>query len=160
MALCLTASSCLGAGPDARGLRPVEAPDFLHATIPASWYGQTYATTNIIVTSFPIHTAKEAYGRIASGGVAIQVFDMPPAVRAMCRRHPHPHRRLRLGGYEPDYEGFGAAYRIEFYDRGHHVLVFISFGPDRTSLVRRQAVAVLNSIHAEPHACPIPPLRL
>jgi hypothetical protein len=142
------------------GRRSVEAPDFLHARMPASWYGQTYATTNIIITSFPIHTAKQAYGPIPAGGVAIQVFDMPPASRVACGGHPNPHGRLRLGGYEPNYEAFGAAYRIEFYDHSHHVLVFISFGDPASSAARREAVAVLNSIHADPRPCPIPALRL
>lgn len=128
--------------------------------MPASWYGQTYATTNIIITSYPIHTSNQAYRPIPAGGVAVNVFDMPPTTQAACRRHSAAHGRLRLGGYQPNYEAIGAAYRIEFYDHGHHVLVFVAFAGPPSPIIRRQAVAVLNSLHADKHACPIPPLRL
>jgi len=155
-----TAPVQLAQKPRPHGSQDIEAPDFLHATMPASWYGQTYATTNIIITSFPIHTVKQAYRPIPPGGVAVSIFDMPPATKAGCRLHPHLHGRLRLGGYEPNYDGFGAAYRIEFYDHGHHTLVFVAFGGPALPDIRRLAVGVLNSIHADVHACPIPPLRL
>jgi hypothetical protein len=124
--------------------------------MPAGWYGQTYAMTNIVITSYPIHVIGQSVQPLPPGGVSLNVFDSPPGSKAACRRHPHAHDRLRLGGYEPNYEQFGAAYRIAFFDRGHDVLVFVSFGGHASAATRHRALAVLNSIHADRHACPIP----
>jgi hypothetical protein len=124
--------------------------------MPAAWYGQTYAMTNIVITSFPIHTMDQAVQPLPPGAASLNVFDSPPMSRAVCRAHTHPHGPLRLGGFERSYEQFGKAYRIAFWDRGHQFLVFVSFGSHVSQAIRRQAVAVLNSIHADRHACPTP----
>ncbi len=51
--------------------------------------------------------------------------------------------------FDPSYEGIGAAYRIAFTSRGHHVLVFVSLGDAVSPATRRQALIVLRSIAAD-----------
>jgi hypothetical protein len=129
----------------------------LAARFPAAWYAQPYGATTLLITSFPVHVDDGSVLRaIPAGGTAIQVFDQPSGSIRSCERLGGRHGRMHLGHFEPNYEGFGAAYRNQFHDHGHTVLVFTSFaGHPPTRTQRRLATAILNSIHVDPGACPV-----
>jgi len=129
----------------------------LTAKFPAAWYAQPYASSNLLITSFPVHVDNgRVWQAIPAGGTAIQIYDEPSGSVAACRRLGGGHAHVRLGRYEPNYEGIGAAFRSQFHDDGHTVLVFTSFGgTPPTSAQRRLAERILNSIRVEPGACPV-----
>jgi hypothetical protein len=129
----------------------------LAARFPAAWYAQPYGATTLLITSFPVHVDDGSVLRaIPAGGTAIQVFDQPSGSIRSCERLGGRHGRMHLGRFEPNYEGFGAAYRNRFHDHGHTVLVFTSFASHRpTRTQRRLATAILNSIHVDAGACPV-----
>jgi hypothetical protein len=129
----------------------------LSARFPLAWYAQPYGATTLLITSFPVHVDDGSVLRsIPAGGTAIQVFDQPSGSIRSCRRLRGVSARLRLGRFEPNYEGFGAGYRNQFHEHGHTVLVFTGFGGrSPTRQQRRLATAILNSIHIDPGACPV-----
>lgn len=129
----------------------------MQARFPHSWYAQPYSDETLLVTSFPVHVDDgRAMRAVPPGGTAIEIFDSPGGSMRACRRAGGEHGYLRLGHYEPNYEGFGAAYRIQFHEHGHVVLAFVSFGGRRpTAGQRRDAEAVLNSVHVGRGACPV-----
>ena len=129
----------------------------LRARFPSGWYAQPYAASNLLITSFPVHVANpDLWSAIPAGGTAMQVYDQPPGSFRQCRRLRGAHPHLPLGRYEPNYEGIGAAFRSQFHDHGHAVLVFTSFGGSPpTPPQRLLADRVLNSIHVLPHECPV-----
>ena len=129
----------------------------LSARFPSAWYAQAYGATTLLITSFPIHVDDgRVWDAIPAGGTVIQIYDEPPGSIRACRRLRGAHGRVRLGRFEPNYEGFGAAYRSQFHDHAHRVLVFTGFGgrPPTTDQ-RRLADRVLKSINVEPGACPV-----
>jgi hypothetical protein len=129
----------------------------LSARFPLAWYAQPYGATTLLITSFPVRVDDGSVLRsIPAGGTAIQVFDQPSGSIRSCRRLRGVPARLRLGRFEPNYEGFGAGYRNQFHEHGHTVLVFTGFGGrSPTPQQRRLATAILNSIHIDPGACPV-----
>jgi hypothetical protein len=173
-AICLVASACVSAGareqPDRTGLtatstspstavsrvqspRTIETPSFIRATFPADWYGQQYDTATIAITSFPVHLMIDSVRALPAHGAVLTILDSPPRANG-CGAAPRPRLPLRLGHFQPNFEMFGAAYRIQFRDRGHTIVVFVSFGAHARSSTRTAAVAVLNSIRAEQRVCP------
>jgi hypothetical protein len=129
----------------------------LTVRFPAAWYAQPYAATNLLITSFPVHVDDgRSWQAIPAGGTAIQIYDQPSGSIAACKRLGGRHAHVPLGRYEPNYEFIGAAFRTQFHDHGHTVLVFASFGG--TSPTRAQRVVaerILNSIQVDPGACPV-----
>lgn len=158
-ALCLLASACMSGGasgssqaapgstnrstppPTAvssvRSPRTIETPSFIQATFPAAWYGQQYGTAEIAITSFPVHLMIDSVRAIPADGAVLTILDTTPKPR--CDAAPRPRRPLRLGHFNANYEMFGAAYRIQFLDRGHNIVVFVSFGSHARPSVRRAA---------------------
>jgi hypothetical protein len=135
----------------------IRADDGVQATFPAGWYAQPYSESTLTITSFPIHLADaRVWSDVPTGGVVVGIYDSLPVPERACREYPNGHGQLRLSHFEPNYESFGAAYRIEFHDHGHDVLVFVSFGGTSPSRAKRhQALAVLNSVRVDPGACPV-----
>ena len=129
----------------------------LSARFPRAWYAQPYASSNLLITSFPVHVDGDRFWQtIPAGGTAIQIYDEPSGSVAACKRLAGSHGSLRLGRYEPNYEGIGAAFRTQFHDDGHTVLVFTSFGGrPPTEAKRLLADRILNSIQVDPGACPV-----
>jgi hypothetical protein len=129
----------------------------LSARFPRAWYAQPYASSNLLITSFPVHVDDgRVWQSIPTGGTAIQIYDQPSGSVAACKRLGGHHAHLRLGRYEPNYEGIGAAFRTQFRDCGHTVLVFTSFGGmPPTEAQRVLAERILNSIRVEPGAWPV-----
>jgi len=139
------------------GWDTITTPSSLAVRYPPTWYGQTYDTGSATISSFPIHQPDQAVAEKPPGGALVLVFDAPPASLAARYLPPRPRTRLRLEDFQPNYEMFGAAYRIEVHDRGHDVVVFVSFGQRASTGTRKQAIAVLNSIRAIRGI--LPPLR-
>jgi len=129
----------------------------MRARFPRAWYAQPFATSNLLITSFPVHVDDDHFWQsIPAGGTAIQIYDQPSGSVAACKRLAGHHAHLRLGRYEPNYEGIGAAFRTQFHDGGHTVLVFTGFGgTPPTEAQRVLAERILNSIRVEPGACPV-----
>jgi hypothetical protein len=129
----------------------------LSARFPLAWYAQPYASSNLLITSFPVHVDDgHVWQAIPTGGTAIQIYDQPSGAVAACKRLGGYHAHVRLGRYEPNYEGIGAGFRSQFHDGGHTVLVFTSFGgTPPTEAQRSLAERILNSIQVEPGACPV-----
>jgi hypothetical protein len=129
----------------------------LSARFPRAWYAQPYASSNLLITSFPVHVDDgRVWEAIPAGGTAIQIYDQPSGSVAACKRLGGRHAHLSLGRYEPNYEGIGAAFRSQFHDGGHTVLVFTSFGGmPPTQAQRSLAERILNSIRVEHGACPV-----
>jgi hypothetical protein len=129
----------------------------LSARFPRAWYAQPYASSNLLITSFPVHVDDgRVWEAIPAGGTAIQIYDQPSGSVAACKRLGGRHAHLSLGRYEPNYEGIGAAFRSQFHDGGHTVLVFTSFGGmPPTQAQRSLAERILNSIRVEQGACPV-----
>lgn len=129
----------------------------LHARFPSAWYIQPYAATNLLITSFPVHVDDgRVWDAIPPGGTAIQIYDTPSGSVTACRRLAGAHARLRLGRYEPNYEGVGPGFRNEFHDGGHTVLVFTSFGGSPPTRAQRLlAERIVNSIRVDPGSCPV-----
>jgi hypothetical protein len=129
----------------------------LTAKFPAAWYAQPYASSNLLITSFPVHVDDgRVWQAIPAGGTAIQIYDQPSGSVAGCKRLGGRHAHVRLGRYETNYEGIGAAFRTQFHDHGHTVLVFTSFGgTPPTAAQHLLAERILNSIRIEPGACPV-----
>jgi hypothetical protein len=167
MLIVATSAACAGAGssssaPASSQRRAELVRRFgdevgLSATFPSAWYAQPYAATTLLITSFPIHMNDgHVWDATPGGGTVIQIYDEAPGSNRACRRLRGAHGHVRLGRFEPNYEGFGAAYRTEFHDHGHGVLAFTSFGGrPPTKDQRRLADRVLNSVHVEPGACPV-----
>jgi hypothetical protein len=137
----------------------ISVPNGLTIRYPPAWYGQTYLSGTATISSFPIHQPGHAVAEKPPGGALVLVFDSPPPSPLARYLPPRPSTPLRLGHFSPSYEMFGAAYRIAFHDRGHHVLVFVAVGKHATATTRQDAVAVLNSIHAQEGTLPPPPER-
>jgi len=129
----------------------------LSARFPKAWYAQPYASSNLLITSFPVHVDDgRVWQAIPPGGTAIQIYDEPSGSIAACKRLGGAHGNVPLGRYEPNYEGIGAAFRSQFHDGGHTVLVFTSFGgTPPTQAQRLLAERILNSIRVDPGACPV-----
>ena len=101
-----------------------------------------------LISSTPIHAPALALRETPADGALLSVFDIPPA-RMSALRGPTPSRPLRLAHFAPGNEGIGAAYRIAFTTRGHHVLVFVSLGDAAGRATKRAALAVLRGISAD-----------
>jgi hypothetical protein len=138
------------------GWDTITTPSRLAVRYPPAWYGQTYDGASATVLSFPIHQPDRAIEEKPPAGALVIVLDTPPASLAARYLPPRPRTRLRLEDFQPNYEMFGAAYRIEFHDRGHDVLVFVSFGQRASTVTRQEAIAVLNSVRAIRGALPPP----
>jgi hypothetical protein len=120
----------------------------LRINYPAAWYGQVVGGVDALISSTPVHAPALAVRETPADGVLISVFDRPPG-RVSALRGPSRSGPLRLVHFDPSYEGLGAAYRIAFTSRGHHVLVFVSLGDAVSPATRRQALIVLRSIAAD-----------
>jgi hypothetical protein len=129
----------------------------LSARFPLAWYAQPYGASTLLITSFPVHVDDgRVWQAIPAGGTAIQIYDQPSGSIAACKRLGGAHGYVALGRYEPNYEGIGAAFRSQFHDHGHTVLVFTSFGGTPPTVAQRLlADRILNSIQVEPGACPV-----
>ena len=120
----------------------------LRIRYPAAWYGQVVAGQDALISSTPIHAPALALRETPAAGVLVSVFDIPPA-RMSALRGPTPVRPLRLAHFAPSYEGIGAAYRIAFTTRGHHVIVFVSLGDAVRRATKHAALEVLRGISAD-----------
>jgi hypothetical protein len=180
-ALALVATACSGGGPTSSAPTPSKPGSMrtstqhaqarspvrlvrgfgdevgLSARFPLAWYAQPYGATTLLITSFPVHVDDgRVWQAIPPGGTAIQIYDEPSGSITACKRLGGAYGHVPLGRYGPNYEGIGAAFRSQFHDRGHTVLVFTSFGGIPPTVAQRLlAERILASIHVEPGACPV-----
>jgi hypothetical protein len=120
----------------------------LRIRYPAAWYGQVVNGQDALISSTPIHAPALALRETSADGALLSVFDIPPG-RISALSGPTPSRPLRLAHFSPSNEGIGAAFRIAFTARGHHVIVFVSLGDAASRATKRSAVAVLRAISAD-----------
>lgn len=113
----------------------------VEARYPAAWYGTTPLVRGLLITSFPIHSERDAFKRVPPDGAVVHVLRTVGASHA----RPRP-RRLRLRP-PATYGFYGHAHRVEFRERGATVIVLVVLGEDASRGTRRMAEAVLNSVH-------------
>lgn len=120
----------------------------LRIRYPAAWYGQVVNGQDALISSTPIHAPALALRETPADGALLSVFDIPPA-RMSALRGPTPSLPRRLANFAPSNDGIGAAYRVAFTTRGHHVVVFVSLGDAAGRATKHAALAVLRGISAD-----------